>query len=206
MLSFLGILFFHIFHSWHRLPLPSVILRPKIAFLIFYFSSKVYVHPWTLLMIHFQSMAFAFSEENRLDKNMLSHFCPVCPKYKIHGRDIWVTPKFPCIAVSCCITKLFQTAAQWGWLRFISSYWKIGALRNTTASSCMLELINGQNIVESLRSSSSSKGQNTWVRHLSHPKKNPCSAASCCITKLFQTGAPSWGYLRFIPCYWIILL
>ena len=40
-----GILLLNIFHSWNRLPLPSVILRPKIAFPIFYFSSKVYVLP-----------------------------------------------------------------------------------------------------------------------------------------------------------------
>ena len=134
-------------------------------------------------------------------KNMLSNFCPVCPQVKIHGHDIWVTPKFPCIAVSCCITKLFQTAAQWGWLRFILSYWKIGALRNTTASSCMLELINGQNIVESLRSSSSSKGQNTGVQHLSHPK----ISLQCCIV-LYHKAISNWGYMRFIPRYWNFLL
>ena len=33
-----------------------------------------------------------------------------------------------------------------------------------------------------------------------------CIAVSCCITKLIQTAAPSWGYLRFIPRYWIVLL
>ena len=70
-------------------------------------------------------------------------------------------------------------------------------LRNTTAaSSCMSGLINGQNIVESLHGSCSSKGQNTWVRHLSHVGLYHAAISNCStmgpVTNVYSKLLRNW--------------